>query len=150
MYVDGALSEHEVASLQRHAATCAFCSARIGELRRENALLRRSLRSAEGQGAVPPLVLPSRRRDVAVLIASALLVSAIIKALLSMVAALIPSGLGWWSLFDLAIDVVVVLVYQGSAMWTAIRNFIGAALILAFVAWLTFLIASRIRRRGST
>jgi anti-sigma factor RsiW len=146
MYADGALSEGEAASLERHAATCAWCTARIKQLRRESTLLHTALRRVEDEAPIPPL--RSRRaRDLVVPIACVLLISGVIEAFWSNVAPGVPRDFGWW-LFDVAVDVVTFIVFEGSAMWTAVRDFIGVALVLAFIAWLAFLVAGRTRRRS--
>src|SRR5688572_24930164 len=36
------------------------------------------------------------------------------------------------------VDFLTFIVYEGSAMWTAALNFVGATLVLGFVAWLAF------------
>jgi anti-sigma factor RsiW len=144
MYADGELSAHETAQLERHAATCTACTARIATLRRESAVLRFALRQDEESAPIPRFVPPPRTRDFVVLVLGVLLIGALSTAFWNTVAAAIPSELKWLSplesatLFESAIDVMTFIVYEGSAMWTAASNLIGTALVLAFVGWLAF------------
>ncbi len=51
MYADGELSAREATLLERHAATCAACRARIEALHHESAVLRAALRQVDDDGA---------------------------------------------------------------------------------------------------
>ncbi len=143
MYADGALSPHEAARLERHAATCAACRTRIAALRQESEMLRVALKHVDEAAPIPRLAPPARARDFFVLIAGILLIGGFSNAFWSTLAAAIPAELTWVSplksgvLFDRAVGVVTFVFSEGTAMWTATLNFIGAALALAFVAWLT-------------
>jgi cytoskeletal protein CcmA (bactofilin family) len=153
MYADGALPPREAAQLERHAATCAACTARIDALYREGAVLRLALREADDALPIPRFAPPPRARDFVVLVLGIVLIGGFSSAFWSTVAAAIPSELKWLSplesgtLFEGAIDVLSFIVYEGTAMWTAALNFLGTALALAFVAWLAFTAA---RRRAFT
>jgi hypothetical protein len=142
MYADGALSAREARMLEQHAATCAACRARIELLSDESAVLRAALHHAEDLAPIPRFVPPPRARDFVVLVASVALIGAFSQAFWSTVAGAIPSELKWLSplksreLFESAFDIVTFVLYEGTAMWTATLNFIGAALVVAFVAWL--------------
>jgi len=144
MYADGALSSRDAMLLERHAATCAACRARIEALRDESEVLRTALRHAEDLAPIPRFVPPPSARDFVVLIASVVLISGFSRAFWSTLAAAIPTELKWLNpfesgvLFDRATDIVKFIVFEGPAMWTATLNFIGAALIVAFVAWLAY------------
>jgi anti-sigma factor RsiW len=144
MYADGELSARETRMLEQHAATCAACRAGIDSLRDESAVLRAALRNAEDAAPIPRFVPPPRARDFVVLVASVVLIGGFSQAFWSAIAGAIPSELSWLdplksrTLFERAVDVVTFIVYEGSAMWTATLNFIGAALVVAFVAWLAF------------
>ena len=143
-YADGALSPRDAMLLERHAATCAACGARIEALRDESAVLRTALRHAEDLAAIPRFVPPPSARDFVVLIASVVLIGGFSRAFWSTLAAAIPTELKWLNpfesgvLFDRATEIVKFIVFEGPAMWTATLNFIGAALIVAFVAWLAY------------
>jgi anti-sigma factor RsiW/cytoskeletal protein CcmA (bactofilin family) len=142
MYADGELSAHEGAQLERHAASCAACTARIATLRRESAVLRFALRQDEDAAPIPRFVPPPRTRDFVVLALAVLLIGGFSNAFWGTIAAAIPSELKWLSpfesgtLFDGAISVMTFIVNEGPAMWTATLNFIGTALVLAFATWL--------------
>ena len=144
MYADGELSGRDGASLERHAATCAACRARIDELRDESAVLRTALRHADDLAPIPRFAPPARARDFVVLALAVALIGGFSKAFWNTVAAAIPTELTWLSplesgtLFERAVDIVTFTFYEAPAMWTATTNFIGAALVLAFVAWLAF------------
>jgi cytoskeletal protein CcmA (bactofilin family) len=144
MYADGELAAREAASLERHAATCAACSARIEALHRESAVLRLALRHDEDEAPIPRFVQPPRARDFVVLVLGIVLIGGFSNAFWNTVAAAIPDWLRWLNplesgeLAERALDVVTFIVYEGTAMWTAALNFIGVALVLAFVAWLSF------------
>ena len=151
MYADGALSSREAMLLERHAATCAACRARIEALREESAMLRTVLRHADDLAPIPRFVPPPSARDFVVLIASVVLIGGFSRAFWSTLAAAIPSELKWLNpfesgvLFDRATEIVKFIVFEGPAMWTTTLNFIGAALVVAFVAWLAL---SATRRRA--
>jgi anti-sigma factor RsiW len=151
MYADGALSAREAVTFERHAATCAACATRIEALRRESDALRFALRQVEDEAPIPTFAPPPRARDFVVLVLGVLLIGGFSNAFWNTVAAAIPSELSWLSplesgaLFDRAVDVMTFILYEGAAMWTATSNLIGAALVLAFVAWLAF---SAVRHRA--
>lgn len=151
MYADGALSSRDAMLLERHAATCAACRARIEALREESAMLRTALRHADDLAPIPRFVPPPSARDFVVLIASVVLIGGFSRAFWSTLAAAIPSELKWLNpfesgvLFDRATEIVKFIVFEGPAMWTTTLNFIGAALVVAFVAWLAL---SATRRRA--
>jgi anti-sigma factor RsiW len=151
MYADGELSARETASLERHAATCAACSARIEEMRRESAVLRLALQHAEDETPIPRFVPPPRARDFVVLTLAVAIIGGFSSAFWNTVGSAIPSELRWLNpvvageLYERALSVLTFIVYEGSAMWTAALNFIGVALVLAFIAWVSF---AAVRQRG--
>jgi cytoskeletal protein CcmA (bactofilin family) len=151
MYADGELSAREATLLELHAATCAACAARVEALRRERAVLRLALRELDDEAPIPSFVPPPRARDFVVLVLGVLLIGGFSSAFWNTVSAAIPDALTWLNplesgeLFERAVGVVSFVFYEGSAMWTGALNFIGAALLVAFVAWLSFGAA---RRRG--
>jgi cytoskeletal protein CcmA (bactofilin family)/anti-sigma factor RsiW len=151
MYADGELSASEATSLEQHAAGCAACSARIEALRRESAVLRLALRHVEDDVPIPRFVPPPRARDFVVLVLGIVLIGGFSSAFWSTVADAIPAGLRWLNpfesgaLFERALGVVNFVVSEGPAMWTATLNFIGVALVLALIAWLSF---AAVRQRG--
>jgi cytoskeletal protein CcmA (bactofilin family) len=151
MYADGALSQSEATSLERHAETCAACRTRIAALRSENAVLRAALHQVEDAAPIPPFEPPLRARNFLALVLGTALVGGFVNIFWSGVAAAVPSGLRWLNplgsgeLLERALSVVTFIVYEGSAMWTSTVNFIGAALLLALLAWLT---TAAVRRRG--
>ena len=144
MYADGELSAREAMRLERHAMTCSACRARIDVLRDESDVLRTALKHADDLAAIPRFAPPPRARDFVVLAASVVLIGIFSKTFWSTVAAAIPTELKWLNpfesgvLFERATEIVKFIVYEGSAMWTAAFNFVGAALVVAFVAWLAF------------
>jgi len=142
MYADGALDAREAVRLERHAMTCTACRTRIEALRDESQVLRTALRDAEDFAAIPRFVPPPRPRDFVVLVASVVLIGIFSRTFWSTVAAAIPTELSWLNpfesgvLFERATELVKFIVFEGTAMWTAAFNFIGAALVVAFVVWL--------------
>jgi len=144
MYADGESSARESRIVEQHAATCAVCRARLAELRDESALLRDALRNAEDLAPIPRFVPPPRPRDFVVLVASVLIIGGFSQAFWSTVAAALPSELKWLNPFasdalvERAIDFMSFVVVEGAAMWSQALNFIGAAVVLAFIAWLAF------------
>jgi cytoskeletal protein CcmA (bactofilin family) len=151
MYADGELPAREAMRLERHAMTCSACRARIEALRGESEVLHTALKHADDLVAIPRFVPPPRPRDFVVLIASIVLIGVFSRTFWSTVAAAIPTELKWLNpfesgvLFERATEIVKFIVFEGPAMWTATFNFIGAALIVAFVAWLAL---SATRRRA--
>jgi anti-sigma factor RsiW len=151
MYADGELSAREATLLELHAASCAACAARIDALHRESAVLRLALRQVEDEAPIPSFVPPPRARDFAVLVLGVLLIGGFSRTFWSTVATAIPDGLRWLNpfesdaLFERAVSVMTFVVSEGPAMWTATLNFIGAALVLALIAWLSF---AAVRQRG--
>ena len=149
MYADGALSPRDATLLERHAATCTACRARIEALRDESEVLRTALRHAEDLAPIPRFVPPPSARDFVVLIASVVLIGGFSRAFWSTLAAAIPAELKWLNpfesgvLFERATAIVRFIVFEGPAMWTATLNFVGAALVVAFVAWLAYSAARR-------
>ena len=151
------LPAREAALLEQHAATCAACRARIEALRQESAVLR------AGAACTPKtrrrFRASCRRRGRATSscsCSSIALIGGFSKAFWSTVAAAIPSELEWLNpfesgaLFERAVSVMTFIVYEGTAMWTATLNFVGAALVLAFVAWLAFSAVRHARVRGQS
>lgn len=144
MYADGALPAGEARMLELHAQMCAACAARVDALRNEGAVLRSALRYADDFAPIPRFAPPARARDFVVLVASVLAIGGFSRAFWSTVAAAIPSELSWVNpfesrvLFDPAIDFMTFIFSEGAAMWTATLNFVGAALVVAFAAWLAF------------
>jgi cytoskeletal protein CcmA (bactofilin family) len=144
MYADGALPAREAALYWRHTATCASCRARMEALSDESAVLRAALREADDLAPIPRFVPPPRTRDFVVLVAAVLAIGGFSKAFWGTVAAAIPTELTWLNpfesgvLFERVVDILTFIVYEGTAMWTAALNFVGATLVLAFVAWLAF------------
>ena len=142
MYADGELSARETTLLELHAASCTACAARIEALHRESAVLRLVLRDIEDEAPIPRFVPPPRARDFVVLVLGVLLIGGFSTTFWGTVTAAIPGELKWLSplesrtLFDGAFDLMTFIVYEGAAMWTAALNFIGVALVVAFVAWL--------------
>lgn len=151
MYADGELSAREVTLLELHAATCDACSARIEALRRESSVLRLALRQVEDDAPIPHFVPPPRARDFVVLVLGIVLIGGFSSAFWSTVADAIPEGLRWLNpfesgeLFERALSVMNFIVSEGPAMWTATLNFIGVALVLALIAWLSF---AAVRQHG--
>jgi len=151
MYADGALDAREAVRLERHAMTCTACRTRIEALRDESQVLRTALRDAEDFAAIPRFVPPPRPRDFVVLVASVVLIGIFSRTFWSTVAAAIPTELSWLNpfesgvLFERATELVKFIVFEGTAMWTTAFNFIGAALVVAFVVWLAL---SATRRRA--
>ena len=150
-YADGALPAREAMRLERHAMTCSACRTRIEALRNESEVLRTALKHAEDLVAIPRFVPPPRPRDFVVLIASVVLIGVFSRTFWSTVAAAIPTELKWLNpfesgvLFERATEIVKFIVFEGTAMWTATLNFVGAALVVAFVVWLAL---SATRRRA--
>lgn len=149
MYADGALSAGDALQLERHAATCAACRARIEALRGESELLRTALQHAEDLAPIPRFVPPPSARDFVVLIASVVLIGGFSRTFWSTLAAAIPAELKWLNpfesgvLFERATATVNFIFFEAPAMWTTALNFVGAALIVAFVAWLAYSAARR-------
>jgi hypothetical protein len=143
MYADGELPAREATLLELHAASCAACAARIDALHRESAALRLALRHVDDQAPIPRFVPPARARDFVVLVLGVLLIGGFSRTFWSTVAAAIPDGLRWLNPFESdalverAVSVVNFIVSEGPAMWTATLNVIGAALVLALIAWLS-------------
>ena len=144
MYADGELSAREALHLERHAMSCNACRARIEALRGESEVLRSALKHADDLVPIPRFAPPPRPRDFVVLAASVVLIGVFSRTFWSTVAAAIPAELSWLNpfesgvLFERALAIVKFIVFEGTAMWTAALNFTGAALVVAFVAWLTF------------
>jgi anti-sigma factor RsiW len=142
MYADGALPAREAAALERHAATCTACTARIEALYRESAVLRLALHDVDDALPIPRFAPPARARDFVVLVLGILVIGGFSSTFWGTVAAAIPSELGWLSplesatLFEASINVMSFIVYEGSAMWTATLNVLGVALVVAFAGWL--------------
>jgi anti-sigma factor RsiW len=142
MYADDELATHDAASVERHAADCAACRAHIAALREEAAALRVALHAAEDSERIPKFAPPTRARDFVWLVLGTALVAGLANVFWSAVGAALPSEIGWVdplkseTLWARAVDVVTFLVNEGPAMWTATLNFVGAALVIAFVAWL--------------
>jgi cytoskeletal protein CcmA (bactofilin family) len=114
-------------------------------------VLRFALRQIEDEAPIPHFAPPPRPRDFVVLVLGILLIGGFSSTFWSTVGAAIPDGLHWLNpfesgaLFERALSVVTFIVAEGPAMWTASLNFIGAALVLALIAWLSFAAA---RHRG--
>src|SRR5690349_14366133 len=87
MYADGALPAREAAALERHAATCAACTARIEALYRESAVLRLALRETEDELPIPRFAPPPRARDFVVLVLGIVLIGGFSTAFWNTVAA---------------------------------------------------------------
>ena len=142
MYADGALAAREALLLEQHATTCAACRTRIEVLRQESVALRLALRDVEDSAPIPRFAPPARARDFVVLVLGVALIGGFSKAFWDTVAAAIPSGLEWLNplesgeLYERALRVFTFIVYEGTAMWTATLNLVGAALVIALVAWL--------------
>jgi anti-sigma factor RsiW len=142
MYADDELATNDAASVEHHAADCAACRAHIAALRDEAAALRIALHDAEDSVRIPTFAPSTRARDFVALVLGTALVAGIANAFWTAVGAAIPSELGWLdplkseALFERAMNIVTFIVNEGPAMWTATLNFVGAALVIAFVAWL--------------
>jgi cytoskeletal protein CcmA (bactofilin family)/anti-sigma factor RsiW len=149
MYADGALSGRDAAPLERHAATCADCRARIAALREESAVLRASLRQVDELAPIPRFAPPPRPRDFVVLTLAVVLIGGFSKAFWNTLAAALPSELGWFlpldseALLRRARDAATFAIYEGPALWTAALNFVGATLVVVLLAWLAFSAARR-------
>jgi hypothetical protein len=130
--------------LELHAQMCERCAARIDALRNEGAVLRSALRYAEDLAPIPRFAPPARARDFVVLVVSVLAIGGFSRAFWSTVAAAIPSELSWVNPFESGVlvesivDFMTFIFFEGTAMWTATLNFVGAALMAAFAAWLAF------------
>ena len=96
----------------------------------------------EDAAPIPRFAPPARARDFVVLVLGIALIGGFSKAFWDTVAAAIPSGLEWLNplesgeLYERALSVFTFIVYEGTAMWTATLNLVGAALVIALVAWL--------------
>jgi len=148
-YADGELATKDARWVERHAASCAACHARIAALRDEAAALRSALRSVEDSAPMPKFARPPRARDFVALVLGTGLVAGFANAFWSAVGASIPDILRWLNpfkvgeLYERAPDLVTFIVYEGTAMWTSAVNFIGAALFLAFLAWVALGLSRR-------
>jgi cytoskeletal protein CcmA (bactofilin family) len=151
MYADGELSAPEVTLLELHAASCAACAARIEALHKESAVLRLALQHVDDETPIPRFAAPPRARDFVVLVLGVLLIGGFSSTFWSTVGAAIPEELRWLNpfesgaLLETGLSVVTFIVSEGPAMWTASLNFIGAALVLALITWLT---VATVRPRG--
>lgn len=152
MYADGALAPDEAAALERHAATCESCRARIMALRDETVLLRTALQRSAESVPVPVFSPPLESRATAWLTLGVAAVGVLANVFWSTVGAAVPSGLRWLNpfaageLFERALHIVTFIFYEGSAMWTSALNLIGGALLFALLGWGTLALA---RRRGA-
>jgi len=144
IHADGESSARESRVIEQHVATCSACRARLEALRDETFVLRRALRDVEDVAPIPQFVPPPRARDFVVLIASIVLIGGFSQAFWSTVSAAIPAEVGWLSPFasdalvGRVIDITTFIFSEGTAMLTATLNFIGAALVLAFISWIAF------------
>jgi len=151
MFADGELATAEAGSVERHARGCAACSAQVAALKDEAAALRVALHSADDAAPIPKFAPPTRARDFVLLVIGTALVAGLANVIWSAVGAWIPNEIKWLdplksgALFERAMDVIKFVVYEGPAMWTATLNVVGAALVIAFVAWLA---RSAVRRRA--
>lgn len=152
MYADGALPAREAAELERHAAACAACSARIEALRRESEVLRQALHEGDDAVPVPRFAPPPRARDFVALVLGLALIGGVSSAFWNSVNAAIPIGLRWLNpldsgeLFERGLDVLTFIAYEGIAMWTTALNLLGAATALALLCWLS---VAAVRQRGT-
>lgn len=148
-YADGELTTTEAGSVEHHARGCVACRAQILALKDEAAALRLALHSAEHAAPIPKFAPPTRARDFVLLVIGTALVAGLANIVWSAVGAWIPSEIRWLdplkseALFERAMDIMTFIVNEGPAMWTATLNFVGAALVIAFVAWVALSAARR-------
>ncbi len=145
----GTRGRERSSGMRRRAPRAARASRRCGS---ESAVLRAALRYADDLAPIPRFAPPPRARDFVVLVRERRARSAAsAKPSGAPSRRPFPSELKWLNplksgaLFERAVDVMTFIVYEGTAMWTAALNFIGAALVIAFVAWLA---VSAVRRRA--
>lgn len=150
MYADDALEAKDAVLLERHAATCTTCRTRVAAFRRERDVLRAVLREVD-VAPIPKFTPPINVRELLVLVLGVALIGGFAIGFWNTVGASVPSWLRWlnpfqWgNLTEPAFEVVNFFVYEGTAMWTATLNIVGAALFVALFAW--GLVATA-RRRG--
>ena len=150
MYADDALEAKDAELLERHAATCTTCRTRVAAFRREREVLRAVLREVD-VAPIPKFTPPLNVRELLVLVLGVALIGGFAIGFWNTVGASVPDWLRWLNPFewgDLAergFEVVAFFVYEGTAMWTATLNAVGAALFVGLFGWVSVAAA---RRRG--
>lgn len=151
MYADDALGTQDAALLEQHTVTCAICRARVAALRRERHVLRAALQEVDEAAPIPRFTPPLNVRELLVLVLGVTLIGSFAIAFWSTVGAAVPSWLRWLNPFragelaERALELVTFIVYEGTAMWTAALNVVGAALFVALFGWVA---VSAARHRG--
>jgi cytoskeletal protein CcmA (bactofilin family) len=151
MYADGALATRDAAPLEQHAATCATCRTRVAALRRERDVLRTALQEVDAAAPIPRFTPPLNVRELLVLVLGVTLIGGFSITFWSTLGSAVPSWLSWLNPFrageiaERALDFITFIFYEGTAMWTATLNIVGAALFVALVAWVA---VSAARQRG--
>jgi hypothetical protein len=151
MYADAALAADDAARVEWHATTCAACRTRIAALRRENEVLRTALQEVDEAAPIPRFTKPTNFRDLLVLVLGVALIGGFSMTFWSALGASVPSALRWLNPFEVsdlgqrAIEFFTFVFTEGTAMWTATLNTVGAALVVALAGWVAIAAA---RRRG--
>jgi cytoskeletal protein CcmA (bactofilin family) len=153
MYADAALEAGAAANFEQHLESCAACRTRVAELRAERLALRTALLDAPDEAPVPAFAPPRSSHAHTVGLLAALLAAAGASAFWQSLAAAVPVGLRWLNpfqtgeLFERALNLATFVIYEGSTMWSTLLDFVGAALIVALVAWGA---AALVRQRAGT
>ena len=151
MYADAALAAEDAARVEWHATTCTTCRSRIADLRRETELLRTALQEVDETAPIPRFTTPLNVRELLMLVLGVTLVATFSAAFWSAVGESVPSALGWLNPFQVgelgerAYDFIAFIFTEGSAMWTATLNTVGAVLFAALAGWVA---VSAARHRG--
>jgi len=151
MYADGALAADEALRLERHAATCSACRARIMALSGERDVLRAALHEVDDAAPIPSFAPPMTVRDLLVLVLGVGIVGALANQFWSAAVEAVPSGLLWLNplqtgeLIERGLRFITFIVYEGDTMLTTALNFTAVALGMALFAWIAF---ATVRRRA--
>jgi cytoskeletal protein CcmA (bactofilin family) len=151
MYADDALAARDAALLEQHAAACTTCRTRVAALRRERDMLRAALQEVDAAAPIPRFTPPINWRELLALVLGVTLIGGFSITFWSALGSAVPSWLSWLNPFragelaERALEFISFIFYEGTAMWTAMLNIVGAALFVALVAWVS---VSAVRRRG--
>jgi cytoskeletal protein CcmA (bactofilin family) len=151
MYADAALTAKDSALVEWHTTTCTTCRDRITALRRESELLRTALQEVDEAAPIPRFIRPTNFRDLLVLVLGVALIGGFSMTFWSALGESVPSGLRWLNPFqvgELAEGIFAFIAFiftEGTAMWTATLNTVGAALFVALAGWAA---VSAARHRG--
>jgi cytoskeletal protein CcmA (bactofilin family) len=151
MYADGALAAQDAALLEQHAATCTTCRTHVAALRRERDMLRAALQELDAAAPIPRFTPPLNVRQLLVLVLGVTLIGGFSITFWSSLGSAVPSWLSWLNPFragelaERGLELVTFIFYEGTAMWTATLNIVGAALFIALVAWVA---VSAVRHRA--